>query len=70
MRKTIRCKHCNKQISMLAGKGNWIHYPVREGEYKGIRFFGCHYYDPTLPYTFGDTEHNKQATPPEGDFEC
>jgi hypothetical protein len=48
--KPVRCVHCNTPItkSFPETEGKWIHYPVRKGTYKGERFFGCHYYDPTI----------------------
>ena len=65
--KPVRCVYCGTPISknFLGTKSVWIHYPTRKGVYKGGRFFGCQYYDPTIPYSPSDTEHNKQATPPK-----
>ena len=70
--KPVRCVHCSTPISkdFPGTTGTWIHYPLRKGPLKGKRFYGCQFYDPTIPYTPSDTEHNKRATPPEGDFEC
>ena len=63
-RKPVRCEHCNTPITknFPEARGEWIHYPVRKGTYKGSRFFGCHYYDPTIKYIAGVFPH-KQATP-------
>lgn len=48
--KPVRCKNCGTPITknLSAIGGEWTHYPVRKGVYKGERFFGCHYYDPTI----------------------
>jgi hypothetical protein len=65
--KPVRCKHCNTPItkSFPETKGEWIHYLVRKGTYKGERFFGCHYYDPTIINEIGVYPYIK-AEPKKG----
>jgi len=54
--KVLRCIHCGFRISYdLKGIQTYIHYPVRIGEYKGVRFYGCAYYK---------LEQRTEATPP------